>query len=504
MNGKAERISEVPVLEQITDSTNILVEDNGSTHRLPVRDFVDISNPNRHSRYFTITDDGEISLKPCYRGAISAKYAAFTDAISDNGVENVGSKNSELPKDLVIPEEVGETAVFKLADGIFAYNDAIESITIPSFITEIPTYFARHAMNLTEVNGTENIKVINSCGFYGTKIRKAIFPNLETLAVGDDGDGGHFAGCFYLVSADLGKVTTIPYHAFYKAARLNAIHNTNDVTVVGDAAFCKTVGLINVNFIPKLTRIDDRGFASSRINYDWWGLKNCTFGDYATTMQNQIKGNWWEGCTYTPCKTPLLSVFDQSHPEWEDEPADNCGTTIHGACGVVSAAMIYSALANKKLSSPVKFVDLVRSKNPDLLNTDVNGADITKYIEWFRTVGLVASKYTYEGTTNGKKNLQIMYDALADKNNPALVFLVLDGVFTTVDGSHGVVAYGVNELGELLIQDPASDETGYFNNYDDIDHRTYETSVCFRYSVPVQNVTGNMGLASGFLIVTKY
>ncbi|MBQ9095856.1 MAG: hypothetical protein IJY53_05935, partial [Akkermansia sp.] len=79
------------------------------------------TDPNRHAEYFTITEDGVLSLKPEYRG--EPAKTTYPDAISDMGVGVAGSQNAELPEHLVIPEVVdipgiiGEVATARIADG---------------------------------------------------------------------------------------------------------------------------------------------------------------------------------------------------------------------------------------------------------------------------------------------------------------------------------------------------------------------------------------------------
>ena len=173
MSIKFKKVSGAPVLEQITDETNILVEVNGTTHKISADKVANTTDPNCHAEYFDITDEGLLSLKPEYRG-IPAN-ATFTYAISDRGATENGSKNSELPEHLVI----NEIAVTTLCEAIVMGNNAIKSITIPKHITHLPHYFARKALSLVEVKGTEQIKSMGKAVLGLTPIRKAYFPNLK-------------------------------------------------------------------------------------------------------------------------------------------------------------------------------------------------------------------------------------------------------------------------------------------------------------------------------------
>ena len=465
MSIKIKRISEVPVLEQIEDSTNILVEDNGSTHRLPVRDLVGNSDPNRHAEYFDITNTGEISLKPEYRGATTT--SSYPYAISDNGLNNVGSKNAELPKDLVIPEEIDGTAVFKLADAMFMFNDMIESIAIPNFITKIPIYFARTAHNLKEVKGTVNVKEIECGAFMTTSVRKLSFPKLETLTKSSSGNGWHFKNSCFLVSADLGNVTLIPKQAFSYCERLSCVHNAKGVTSVEAESFMKTSRLKSLNFLSNLTSADSKGdkaFLSSRVD-------------------SELQSNkWWENCTYTKCNIPLRSVFDQANPNWKDKTIDNKGTKYLAGGVAVSAAMIYSALEGKDLDSPEEFIEAVKSAKPSLL--DLVATDIGNMGRYL-SEGLkynVVHKTTYNADT-----LNEMYTALKDGK---LVLAQVDCDFAGAGTLNGVVIHGVNDDGELLVQDPLSGTMQYLNINEPLNYATH-----------IHNLIGNS--ASDFLIVSK-
>ena len=148
--------------------------------------------------YFDITEDGTISLKPEYRGASSS--ASYPYGLSDNGKGRNGTRNKELPEEIVIPETVNGIAVTAVPVGMFMYNRRVKRLVLPENITEIPKNFCAEANNLEEVIGTENVVTMGGNAFYRTKIRKAYFPSLETLV-----DSAQFMGCTNLVAADLGK-----------------------------------------------------------------------------------------------------------------------------------------------------------------------------------------------------------------------------------------------------------------------------------------------------------
>lgn len=443
------------------------------------------ADPNCHAEYFTITDDGAVSLKPEYRGAAPVTTVPY--ATSDNGVGKDGSKNSELPENLVIPEVVNEIAVTTLREDIFMSNKAIKSITIPAHITHLPVRFAWCATSLEEVKGTEQIKSIDKLVLTGTAIRKAHFPNLETM-----NGGTQFANCALLVSADLGKVTEIPQKTFQFCDNLSAIHNTDGVISVGDWAFMKTNRLKNLTFLSNLTSVGNKAFLYSRVDNDWWDEKynNTTFGSMATVRQLYTE-KWWKGCTYTPCDTPMLSVFDQYNPKWRDDYINDYGHASGDAykytngCGVVSAAMAYSALARVEFAAPSEFIKLV-ADNKGTMNA--NPRNFKTIQEYFGVLGYTAKDpLPYNGDSNEVKNLQTMYDALA---NGALVLAVVDGSYASDRATHMVVIHGINANGEVLVQDPTSSAVAYLG----LDRTA-------SYAIPIQNIVGNAALSEGFMIV---
>ena len=418
-------------------------------------------------KYFDITDDGVISLKPEYRGGCS--NAEFTYGVSDNGADVDGSKNSELPEDIVIPEVVNEIAVTALAEGMFFGNYAVKSITVPAFVAEIPKSFCYLAANLKVISGTENVKVIRDSAFARTAVEKVSFPALEQL------DGiRQFFYCPLLVVADLGsKITALPKEVFSNDQSLSVLRNVQNVTSIGVKSLNYTKRLLPPAFLSKLTSIGDSGFLRSRVSYDWASLTGCTFGTNATSLQTNPT-DFWSGCTPTPCETPMRSTFEQHNPEWADAAVDNVGTTYKDGCLTICAAMIYSVFEGKDLSSPQGYIEAVRAIDPSLL--DLDSRLMASQIQYLNAVG-----YSAELKTCNAENLQTMYDALAAGA------LVISAVITT-SGDHAVVYHGINEKGEVLVVDP----TSYAYHFGD--YRAWT------YPAPIQNISNT---TDRFLIVRK-
>lgn len=414
----------------------------------------DLEPATTEEKYFGITDDGLIYLKSEYRGA--GKETPYS--ISDNGAEVAGSKNAELPDNIVIPEIVNEIAVISLAEGMFRANNKVKSITIPVCITEIPEYFCYMARGLTTVNGTENVRVIKGNAFCNTAIEKVSFPSLELL----DGDK-HFYTCGLLISADLGsKITAIPNECMNGCYRLSALRNTQNVTSVGAKAFYRTSRLMAPAFLPKLTSVGDYGFMRCRVVYDWKSLTGCSFGTQATALQTNPT-DFWSECAFAPCEIPMRSTFSQRNPAWADATVDNLGTIYRRSCITVCSAMVYSVLEGKDMTSPQEFIDAVRAANPSAL--DVNSKTIDGQIAYWNALGYTVNRKNFDA-----ENLQLLYNTLA-AGTPVIV-----GVLQP-SGGHMVVVHGINEKGEVLVADPES--TSYY--YGDYRVTTY--------AIAVQNLT---------------
>ena len=415
--------------------------------------------------YFDITDDGMISLKPEYRGACTK--SEFTYGVSDNGIKVNGSKNSELPESIVIPEIVNEIAVTALAPAMFAWNNAVKSIIIPTHITEIPSSFCRASACIKAVSGTENVKVLGDSAFRQTLIEKISLPALERA------DGNRqFHNCVYLTVADIGnKITALPDYFFGCCERLSCVRNGESITSVGGQSFYVTRRLMPPVFLPKLKNIGAQAFRMGRVSYDWASLVGCTFGANATSLQLNPT-DYWSACAYTPCNTPMRSTFSQKNPAWVNNEVGNTGYTYSNGCVVVSAAMIYSALMGVDISSPEEYVAQVEAVAPDV--SYLVSAFFTNQKQYLEAVGLSAE---YREGMNAA-NLQAIYDALADGA------LVLAGI----DEAHAVVFHGVTEKGELRVTDPQC--YAYMLG----DYRAHT------YTMPIQNL---MLADDHFLIVTK-
>ena len=445
-----------------------------------VKELQDSTATETDAKYFDIDEAGLLSLKPEYRGACTS--ASYPYGISDNGKGSVGSKNNELPENIVIPKAVDDIAVAALAPGMFRSNHRVKRVAFPSGLTDIPAAIFTEAFNLVEVSGTENVKTIASGAFYKTSVRKVVFPSLETFV-----NDNQFAMCPYLETVDLGgKVTNLPRKIFMQCVSLAEVNGVENVTSLGVEAFISTQSLKNLSCVKKLSAIEDRAFLLSRLNYDWWSDATDHGCNTLSTPEQLNASVHWAGRTFTPHVTTMLSTFDQHDPTWAKNYIGASTVTYELGCGTVCAAMIYSALKNQPISSPEDFVSEAEASSPGILS---GLAEITtiKLGEMLQATGLsVTRKDRYNAA-----NLQEMYNALAEG---ALVLTCIVGENGVMAG-HAIVLHGINTDGEILCVDPAGKR------------RHLSVYEAMRYAMPIQNMAqfADDGEASqgDFLIVRK-
>ena len=414
-----------------------------------------ITDPDIHAEYFTITDDGVVSLKPEYRGICPPNRAgAFPLAVSDNGANANGSKIAELPKCIVVPEVVNETAVVSLAPGMFMRNEAIEEIVLPYLITEIPDRFCDSCYYLRQLHGTENIVKVGQVCFQQSRIEKAVFPKLTSLGM------GAFYRCPFLVYADLGSITRIENLTFTYDSMLSRIKGGAGITFVGQQAFTKNYRLYNVDFLPNLKTIGFEAFHRCRLKYDWKSLADngCAFPDEQKNNGDSLTYNgkntpwhfqgkptslWWENCTVTPCENPVPTLLSQTDDRWVDKAINSTGRTYETGCTWMTIMHIYCALHNLTLSTVEEFEAICNSINPDIIEMFVDGT-LETAVAILRALGVEASL-----ANASQERLQAMYDAL-NSGSYAVAELYKDSISNM---PHAAMIYGVNANKELLIAD---------------------------------------------------
>ena len=415
---KTRKISEVPVLEQATEKTNLLVEENGVTSRIPVGAVNNDIDPNRHAEYFDIDYYGVVSLKQDYRSG--------------------GIKINELPETIVIPEIIGNKAVAGLAASMFQDNKRVKEIVLPKTVDTIPEHFCNGAGSLSKITNTEHITTIKTKAFRNTALITAFFPNLKEL-----GDAA-FGASILLCAVDIGDtLTTIPTAVFANCRALSCVKGGKSVTTIGAQAFYNTVHLTTLPFLGQLTNIGKAAFQKSRINYDWDTLANCTFGDYATPIQDNTN-KYWVGYEPTPCENPLVTKMCQRDPRWIDDVWGDTDTTYHFGCVLFSALHIHSALSGKQYATPMEFEAEVRDIDPTLMSQKVT------------RISYGASLLTalgYEVTYYGNEITAEIYQNMCEKLANGACVITTCSTASNYNGGHAVAIYGINEYGEMRVVD---------------------------------------------------
>ena len=391
-----------------------------------------------HAKYFTITDDGVLSLKPEYRGACPTMRSTYTDAISDNGLDAAGSMNTLLPEILYVPQVVDEIAVTRLVDGIFLYNEAIEAVVLPQYTTEIPSRFCDNAHRLKQIYNTEHIETIGNAAFQYTHLIKAEFPNLQSM--------GEFTlnACPFLVYADIGNVTSIPKNGFCGCMVLSRIKGGANVTTVEKNAFNLCYRLNSVEFLPNLTSIGDNAFLRCRLRFDWASLQNCTFGNKATALQLNPT-DIWSACNVTPVENPVPTLLSQGDMRWREKQMGTSGYAYSEGCTFFTAMHIYCALNNVTANTVEDFEAIANSIDPSILNDFSPAEGNVKTI--CEKLGLNVEHYT----EHTQESLQALYDGLAQGKYAEASLAARYGSSM----GHSAMIYGVNDKREWLIADSA-------------------------------------------------
>lgn len=415
------------------------------------------SVPDIHAKYFTITDDGIVSLKPEYRGA--SVRTEYTYSISDLGSGSAGSKNAELPEYLIIPEIVNRKAVASLADGMFLRNDAVKNVTLPVTISKIPERCFDNAHNLLNVYNTENIKAIGKCAFQRTSVERLNCPNLEQLE-----DISTFQNNGNLIYVNVGKVNALPDKTFNNCHGLNMVRSSNEINSVGNQCFSQTPNLKHAGFISDLTNIGEAAFMTSGVDFDWSTLENCTFGTDATPLQYNPT-DFWSACVAVPCENELPTLLSQNDPRWVDRQIGASDVSYVDGCFLMCLLHAYCGLHDLSLETVMEFEEIANNIDMNLLDTyTMNAGDYKLFAERF---GLTVEEYS----TIDQTALQAVYDALA--NGKYAVFALCG---QTLSLKHVVLAYGVTDDGELLI----ADSSGLIHNDQDL---------AFTYHLPYKNLT---------------
>lgn len=439
-------------------------------------DLVELSD----ERYFQVTADGVLSLKNVYRGAFPSNRVPenFPYGVSDKGKDAAGSRNAELPQNIVIPDTVGGVKVKSIAGGAFAGNLMLESISIPDTVEEIPRHCFENCRNLKSVHAV-GVKRIERLALAFTGIETANFPNVTYIgnsafsksrvkevnlpSLAKDGMGQTaFDYCLQLETVNAGNLTTVPIAAFFNCCNLQTVSCKEGIVSIGVSAFAGTPKLTAID-ISKATGIHAYAFHRSGFEFDWKKLSDsgCAFGICATSEQLNPT-DIWSGLTIKECENPLPTLFYQRYSGWANKTIGTTGKHYYGGCALFSFIHAYCGLRNIKLESVEDFESIADSYEEGILNKfkasmshlyrdkDDHPPQAGDNAGFCSAFGL-----SYEhGQITSKENLQEIYDALADGKYVIIEVGTISPVedYASLKG-HAALIYGVRKDGKLLVAD---------------------------------------------------
>ena len=166
--------------------------------------------------------------------------------------------------------EKGATVV---PNGLFAYNEGIESITLPNTIEKIGDAAFMGCKNLSQIKISSGIKTIENSAFRQTAIEEIVLPDTVT-SVGT----WMFEGCNNLSSVKLpNKTSEITEHMFENCGELKTVTIPDTVTAIRESAF-ENSGLEEITLSKNVNQIDNYAF------YNNVKLKKIEFGGNETSI----------------------------------------------------------------------------------------------------------------------------------------------------------------------------------------------------------------------------
>ena len=207
---------------------------------------------------------------------ISSPY--FTLALRDGSpkyIEITGLKDKSLSY-INIPSKIGKYPVTKIADGVFAGNENINSAVIGNNVRTIGENAFNGCTNLKSVTIGDNVISIGSEAFQNCiSLTSIIIPDGVT-SIGDSA----FSGCESLTSITIPDgVTNIGDLAFFGCRSLTGITIPDSVTYLGNCVFNSCINLTSVDIGNGVTRIGESAFTACN------SLISITIPDSVTSIE---------------------------------------------------------------------------------------------------------------------------------------------------------------------------------------------------------------------------
>lgn len=368
-------------------------------------------------RYFNITQDGVLSIRPEYRAD--------------------GSKYNELPRIITLPNAIDGITVTSLSPYMFAHNSLVEDIKLPDGLKNIPEYCFAWTYNLTYVRNTEYIETVGTRAFMYCYVENLEFPNLKSMAE------QAFISAPNLETINIGNVTEIPFYAFAQDRRLYSVVGGRNVETIGEAAFFCTDNLYRLepiwyhtlegenvikNYNDTLDKIERGSFIAS------------AFDDFGSILEQrpQIFEEYSIECSdggreaYNALKykikqqeNPVPTCLSQHDPRWSSFIfyGDKINPeTYASGCKFVSFIHAYCGLYGLSLNSPDEFESILRE------------------IEIRRGKSLI--EFTTESSTTWYEAMADFFDLNCEVYKDDTVEEKIENLYTAfADGKYAIVPY---------------------------------------------------------------
>ena len=173
----------------------------------------------------------------------------------------------------------------KIGNSAFIDCTSLESITLPSTVTEIGNYAFYDCMNLREVTFNEGLQEIGVNAFYVCKLLESIVLPSTLIEIGSDA----FRGCHNLREVILNDgLQKIGHRAFYNCRSLENVNLPSTLVEIGSDAFrgCHNLREVELNGVPQYVKSD------AFHNCD--ELERFLFPTISYRLENIIKTSHWE------------------------------------------------------------------------------------------------------------------------------------------------------------------------------------------------------------------
>ncbi len=206
--------------------------------------------------------------------------------------------------DINIPSNINGIVVTGIGDSVFANNDTIASVVIPSGVTSIGKWAFSDCSQLTGVTLSEDLKSIDIAAFASCpKLNNVDIPGTVEV-IGSSA----FCNCTELSGITIpGKVTTIASYLFFGCTNLTSATIPNGVESIGESAFFRT-GLESIVIPNSVKTIGYQAFMYCT------SLANVSLGNNVTTINTSA----FQGCTSLTAITIPASVVNMMNLTFAD------------------------------------------------------------------------------------------------------------------------------------------------------------------------------------------